>query len=69
MSMSNASACSDDLCDVKNYDIMKSYIPRMCKGLVSARDLVSCKEHRVPWDSLEGVVLCLSLVWKILQGS
>ena len=72
MSMINASAGSDDLCDVNNYAIMKSYIPRICHGVVTARDLISCKEHRVPWDSPDLHVSsehCHVPVWKMLQGS
>ena len=52
VTMANANACSEDLNDEKNYMMMKSYIPRLCQGVSRARELISCKEHRVPWDSL-----------------
>ena len=52
VSMFSASACSEDFCEGKNYEIMKVYIAVLCKGITSARELISCKEHRVPWASL-----------------
>ena len=52
VSMINAAPCSDDLCDARNYSIMKSYIPRLLRGVVTPRDVISCKEHRVPWAAL-----------------
>ena len=44
--INEATFSNDDLCEKNNYEVMKSYVVHVTKGVGSSRELASCKEHR-----------------------
>ena len=68
LTITDATVNNDDLCYKINYDIMKSYIAHLCKGVFSSRDLPSCKEHRATRSPVCAAVYCCNIVHVITES-